>query len=194
MHSRLRLALGVSAVLIVGCGRPTPTESGKPSAPAITGDAERLQGVWRVDSVDSGRKAEDYPPEQVARELEQVRKGSFSFTGDHLTVNLLGQTDTFRFRIDESQAPKVLFLTVEKEAGPQPLEWIYKFEGDVFVVAFKKGGGKPSEFKAVDAPSVQEVGAGFVQPITVVRLKKTDAPPQPVNNTVPIPSRPGTSR
>ncbi|MBM3979318.1 MAG: TIGR03067 domain-containing protein [Planctomycetes bacterium] len=192
------LALALAA--LAGCGKKA--ETGAPSGAG--GDRDRLQGTWAIETFDEGRHQnhakyetlEDVRPPNPA-DPEDIAAVRLTFDGDRLTIALYGETkDALTVVLDETANPKVLKLTEvldadarprgtfagTKRGGPAPArepekqEWIYKFDGDKLVVAFSKGGDgpRPTEFKA---RLRSEENGKEVPRVTVVTLKKTDAPP-----------------
>jgi len=151
----------------------------KPDAPgggASVSDHDRLQGVWMIESADDGSQSNAPPP-------DDMKDDRLQFEGDHLTI--VGPRDRvrFSFALETSSDPKAIVLTELGDDGrPQSekSEWIYKFDGDVLVVAVpREAGGRPTEFRTRSGSSEQpgrprEIGC------TAMRLRKADEKPADV--------------
>jgi uncharacterized protein (TIGR03067 family) len=161
-----------------GCGKkpdpaPEPVGGGGPPAPT---DKDRLQGVWKVESIDVDLKHRNKPR---PNEFKTVR---FQFEGDRLTLAQYGfvQSRT-TFTLDPSQNPRVMTVTPARGNDPGFLiavsgEWLYKFEGETLVLAVTKGSGpRPTEFKP-HAPPEMTVPVRL-QEVEVYTLVKTDEKP-----------------
>lgn len=180
-----RLAMFALALAApAGCGKKA--ETGAPSGAG--GDRDKLQGTWAIEGIDEGGPMR-------AADIEDAAGVRLKFDGDRLTIVVDGEVEErFTFATDESANPKALKLTevldadarprfasypgTKRAGGPPPArepekkEWIYKLDGDKLVVAFsnKGDGPRPTEFKG-------RAREGEQPRVTVVTLKKTDAPP-----------------
>jgi len=173
--------LGVAAV---GC--TTKSDTASTQVNANTGedvsDRDRLQGVWKIELIDSG---------DFKRESDKDRGDRFQFEGDRLT-----RTETkddsgekFIFTLDLSKDPKWMTLrrmdpnwmpipaTPENPEFMMIEECIYRFENETLIVA---GGlaisngksSRPTEFKARSwAP---QFGKPIEPGVILWRLKKTN--------------------
>jgi uncharacterized protein (TIGR03067 family) len=168
--------------LAVSCGK---TDPGPPpfadDGPDVTADRNRLQGVWAIDTIETGK--------EIDQSVEAVDAVRLTFTPDLLTMREKGRSppENYRFVLATAREPKLLRLILvgddgeptprrdakTKEAGLQPWEWLYKFDGDALVVAFRKGSDpRPHDFKA-------QSEAGGLAPVIVVRLKRLADADQP---------------
>jgi uncharacterized protein (TIGR03067 family) len=187
----------VVVVATAGCGKRA-----EPSIPSpLTGDRALVQGTWVLYSADIGRGA---PVVYTPHVKFRVR-----FEGDTCTIFESGNLPSrFTFRMLEDRTPKVLVLTEivggpnearygstrrnadrQTPRAPDRLEWIYKFEDEQLVIAFRPGDltPAPSEFKARDSKS--EPGQPVEPGVTILTLRRVDDDP----NTAP--ARPaGTNR
>lgn len=173
------------AVLTGGCGKTTPATPKNPDTGSGASDKDRLQGVWEIESFEAG-DADDPMPE------DERKATRFIFQGDRFRIAAnTPSREGFSFVTDTASNPSVLILTMLDESGEpsrvrttkndpgrvQKWEWIYKFDGDILVVAFGKGSDpRPTEFKP--KPSVNKTTPGkYIAAISVAKLKKTDEPP-----------------
>jgi uncharacterized protein (TIGR03067 family) len=162
------LALAVAA--LTGCGKKA--ETGAPSGAG--GDRDKLQGTWAIENVEDADGHGLKDPEEIKRER-------FTFEGDKLTN--AASPEVFTFALDETANPKTLTLSeVVKEGTARPPETIYciyKFDGDKLILAMADGTKAtkpPTEFKAMKS---RERDGTFAPGVSVLTLKKTDAPPPP---------------
>jgi uncharacterized protein (TIGR03067 family) len=175
---RIFALLLLTAVTAVGCSKKPDTASD--SGTTASGDQSRLQGVWAVESLDAGAPIEDL-------KLEELLKTRFQFQGERLSIVDGKHWERMSISLQEKSDPKVMVMTELNEKGeperimvtanksldPKKQEWIYKFEGDLLVIAIAKDeGARPTEFKG-RARSF-EPGKPEVAPIFVVKLKKTN--------------------
>lgn len=211
--------LAACAALAGGCAQKsripgTPEDAG----PDAAADRAKLQGVWAIESLElpNGEKADE--------RVKDVRF-VFDGIKFRIAEQGRSYSEQFAYALDTTVKPKVLILT-ELNADGTPYraatargtfrapatargataagaqypvdrqEWIYKFDGDSLVVAFRAGrtGGRPTDFKADNGlPGRTVVGTGraatgrfepATTPAIVVRLRKTNeaAPPEPARN------------
>ena len=180
MRTAALILLASLCALAVGCKKKPDTGTDESVRIVPGSDLERFQGVWGVEKMDSGRRVEDFPPEEVARAMESLKQSRFQFDSKSVSMNLLGRQERASFVLDETQNPKAMYLTESREGGPASnrSEWIYKFEGDYLVLAFAEGGQRPTEFKARAGQPVQR-GVPEERGIHVIWLKKSDELPKP---------------
>jgi uncharacterized protein (TIGR03067 family) len=192
-----------------GCGKkPSATPSdNKPgdtatptSNPSTGSDLERLQGVWVIENLEEasdgkkGRPEEEKMREEIKTEMKKMR---FQIQGNKMSVLIFGEWQNATFKLDEKANPKVMIVTDLDDKGEpkkrlgkdfKPTsetrinEDIYKFEGDLLVIAHNDDPGlgapppRPTEFKARAA----KFKAGTMQPeafgVSVITLKKTNEP------------------
>jgi uncharacterized protein (TIGR03067 family) len=197
----LLLAFVVLAVLI-GCSKktepaaPVITDKDRLQGVWAVEWIDRGRGATEADLEKLVSTKEE--KEELAWELDRVRQGRIEFKAERVTMALSGwEREEFTFALDETQDPKVMILTVPppkteqrparlgtgKSAGPPPaerpppderLEWIYKFDGEVLIIALIEGGARPTQFKAR-----RKVNPTGEPGVTVLTLKKTEIPPKP---------------
>jgi uncharacterized protein (TIGR03067 family) len=153
--------------------------NGEPSV----SDVDRLQGVWRIESVDLGDLKKVLPPDRGAL---------FRFEGDLFTrIEAQGDPgETFTFTLDASRNPKWMTLvrrthtsTPAQATAKEPLlreEQIYQLQGDELMVAGSiavdlETSSRPGEFQARPWAHPQ-FGKPTLPGIIVWRLKKTHEP------------------
>jgi uncharacterized protein (TIGR03067 family) len=172
-----------------GCSDKPP--GGAPAAPA---DAERLQGVWAVESVEAGD-----PKLKLPDDVDRT-KIRMQFRGDRIAGGVAGNLfETGSFVLDESANPRVMSVTpleggqpVRPQPGSPfqvfPRDHLYKFDGETLVIAVPQVAiftEKPPERPTDFAPRLDENGRAKV---IVMRLVRTDeavveAPPSPARST-----------
>ena len=176
----------------VGCDRaaPAPAPAPEPAPPRAQTDKERLQGVWAIESIDTGDPKLKLP--------EDFKKLRYQFRGDRIDTGLAGKFRRYAaVEVNDRTDPKVLTVTLLDLAGKpfrpegtfqaHPREWLYKFDGDTLVLAkadaavfAEKPPARPTGFE----PKLPDKTGGGV---TVLRLKKTA---DPVTDPTP-PQTPG---
>jgi len=195
------LLLAVLIGLTIGCGQKPSATLPWSGPEQITGvsDLERLQGVWAVESMDMG-DPKWLPPEDVTKSVR------FQFQGNRLNMIAKGIWERSSFTLHETVDPKVMTLIQVNDMGeprkrpmtsePKKKEQLYKFEGDLLVIAFCEGsdGPRPTEFKARSGnlnPKKPEEYA-----IVLIKLKKTNEEPKtdPGPQKMPAFTNRGTSR
>jgi uncharacterized protein (TIGR03067 family) len=179
--------------IAVGCSKksdPTSNSGGTPDE-VVSVDKERLQGVWAVESIDTG------DPNQKLRPGDKIEDFRFHFQGDRLGKGKVDRvTQPMSFQLDDSVDPKVMTVTylgkdglpyndrgpgvVSKEPAPSR-EWLYKFDGDDLVLAvpehtvFSPPIPRPTDFTPY--PTSAKPGEPSVMGVTIFRLKKTNENP-----------------
>ena len=132
-HALLALALG----LLLAADAPTQDATKK--------DRDKLQGTWRVVSVDDGDKKAP---------ADFWKRFSYTFQGD--TVRFLGDNTTpgadltFTYTLDAAKKPKAIDLKIiksgdKKDIGKTQLG-IYRLDGDSLTIC--AGDRRPTEFAA----------------------------------------------
>jgi uncharacterized protein (TIGR03067 family) len=195
----LLLLASLTGLAAVGCRKkPDPASD---SGTAVSGDQSRLQGVWSIEAVDTGDPKDVPAP-------EEFQKTRFQFQGNRLNIVDGHRWTRMSFSLQENSDPKVMVMTelnekgeperimvsVNKSRDPEKHEWIYKFEGDLLVIAVTKGeGSRPTEFKARAGSFV--VGKE-VEAIIIAKLKKTSEAPPTDPGPRPVTTAPfrGTSK
>ena len=199
MVRAVAFSLLVVLAALAGCGKKTDTPTAADGGAPPRTDKDRLQGVWAVESIDLG----DPKLNAKVKELTKVR---VQFRGDRIGTGPSGAIrEDKSFALDESADPKVMAVThlgADGKPMPPPFpdstykafphEWLYKFDGDVLVLAqidfavfTEKAPERPTGF----TPRPHKPGTPGV---TIVRLKKTDeAATEPAPR--PAPAR-GTRR
>jgi uncharacterized protein (TIGR03067 family) len=201
----------MSVATTTGCGKKpdsTPSENRTGDGNTSAGsDLDRLQGVWAVESwdianeepkdkdgkVDAKQKAmfEDFKKEF----LNAMKNARFQFQGNKLGILVEDRWERGSIKLDEKSNPKGIILTHLDEKG-EPMkivgkerpndEAIYKFEGDLLVIALPMGdGSRPTEFKP-RADNFDEKTKKREAGVAVVTLKKTN---EPIKDTTSKPSR-----
>ena len=154
--------------LAAGCGK-LPS-----AADPLAADRERFQGTWVVERLDTGS------PQETARMFEDAREDRLRFEGETLTVTSPRETERLTFALDAARSPRGLTIT-NPETATQPARsrrWIYRFDGDTLVLAFRSDGtdAPPDDFEPRRSSAAGEPG------VTVVWLRKVggpaDAPPE----------------
>lgn len=189
----LVLLVGFNGV-IAGCGKsetaPTPANSGTSPGgeptPVSVSDKDKLQGVWKIESIDTG-DPKDVTPKEV------LKSHRYIFHGDELS---LMNMDTGRglpsaFTLDTTKSPKRITLTrlpKSNDGDDEVSHSIYKFDGEKLILGQVGGDGPPpTEFKAIAAP--QTKGApekGKVpQSVVIITLTKTSEPIPEFKKRVP---------
>src|SRR5262249_9894368 len=85
----------------------------------------KVQGNWRMVSLEQDGKANDSPPEALSK---------ISFRGDRI---FLDKNEVFAFRLDPSTDPKIIdFSTLDKGNKGRTFEGIYRLEGDTLTICF----------------------------------------------------------
>lgn len=199
MHAQPTLSLVLLAAFLAGCQKLEQSFA-PPGSGNNAGDRDRLQGVWAVESVDTGDPKAKLPP---GLKLEDMRT---QFVGNEMLVTLAGRPmQRMSFGLQETAEPKVLVITYlgddgqpKRPSGPAgpipggkpapPRDWIYKFDGEILVVAqpdyaifYDKPMKRPVDFAPI--PSSFKPGHPPVNGVTITRLKKTTEQPVPVGNT-----------
>ncbi len=188
MRPFIVVAFGLFLPCLTGCGR-TPA-GGKGDPPPMSADLKKIQGVWKVEAVDTG-DPKDTPPIGEFDSVRFVFKGSLFFiTGRKGTEAALVTLDPEKtpkhfdtIEADEKSEPLRVIATVKAD-GPvyrEPVvhQSIYKFEGDKLLIALNKGGGeRPTEFKAIpfDFKAPPTPDPKPLRVVVVVTLAKTDEP------------------
>jgi uncharacterized protein (TIGR03067 family) len=202
MRTAALFLFAVLSSFAVGCGKSKPTPAPPDSGPGTgtgsggTSDQDRLQGVWKVESVEPGNPTESPPPDLLASFRINIK-------GDRIWLSKEGENDPkSSFVLDTASNPNVIIhtrldakgqpariVTPDKPEGfVEQTEWIYKFDGETLVLAIPHGpGARPHDFKATPARGEKlpppKSGAQYIPAVDVVRLKKTnesvDSPPPP---------------
>ncbi len=164
-------ACGVLVVALVGCGK-------KAEPPARSNpERDRLQGVWAVESLESG--AELAPParKHLTESKLHVREDRFA----------LGAGDEWEFAtfvVDPGREPKGLILSESDPDGkplgsgkgiprpPRTRGAIYKFDGDTLVLAL------PRVFDSDSVPAPADFKADPGKNVLVLRFVKTTEDPR----------------
>ena len=173
---RTPAALTLLLAVAGGCSKPAP----RPEAPGavvlqpdnLASDKDRFQGVWKIESADTGEPGKTLARQSAFR---------FQFQGDRARIrDSAGHPgESFVANWDTTKTPHTLTLSpLSPDGQPAPGQaaqvWIYQFEGGTLVVAFRKHGPPPTAFGAHQR--------GEESPI-VLRLIRAnelpDAPPAP---------------
>ena len=146
LRVRMRIASALLFIALAGiatgCGKTAPTQVDQSAA-----DRERLQGDWMIEKLDAG-----VSPEKTARMLKQAEDVRFRFEGDTFRILSKGEEDKKSFTLSTTSDPKRL-TTHEPETPTRyarDYRWIYKFEGDMLVLARRLDliDDSPSSFQA----------------------------------------------
>ncbi|MCE9563636.1 MAG: TIGR03067 domain-containing protein [Planctomycetes bacterium] len=193
MRAAVFLLLAILLGFATGCGKSPPAPPSDPTpTPRIVSDKDRLQGVWTVESWENGD-----PKEKMTEEERAIVRVAFEGDKMRFAENPKQRQDKLAISLNEGADPKTITLT-QLDADGQPRqvtiagknlpnrsEWIYKFDGEILVLAVTGPEGKrPTEFKAKPAvgrppafgPKGPIGGEGFVPAVDIVRLKKTNEP------------------
>jgi uncharacterized protein (TIGR03067 family) len=176
-------ALLTLTAALVGC-----SSSAAPTAREPT-DNDRLQGVWAVESVESGTAI---APEERQRTMDS----RLHVHGNRFSLGAGDNWEFSTFAADWTQEPKKLLLF---ECGPdgKPIGptggllppprtrgWLYKFEGEKLVLAFLR----ERDLDSVPPPADFRTEAG--QNVMVLRLVRTNEQPRTNWDSVPAPPVP----
>ena len=102
-------------------------------------DADRLQGTWKVAEATAGGK--EVPPEDVGK----VR---FTFAGEKLTFDGMGDKETGSYKLDVTTSPRQIDMLDQK--GEIKSRGIYKFDGKDLIWCYAKpaSAARPDEFRS----------------------------------------------
>jgi uncharacterized protein (TIGR03067 family) len=199
--------LATLTALVAGCGKKPGPQSGPEGSTPQGGesDQEKLQGVWAVEKLDAGDP-------KLSPSTEVVQKMRVHFDGTKVWMD--GRL-RYSMVLDTASNPKVMIVNRLNEDGqPEQFggekgqvernEWLYKFDGEILVLAVVLGKAKrPTNFTPQPSsgrldivgtpgkgvPTVNE--DNYVPAVSILRLKKTnEAPPIPK----PRPSLPQGTR
>lgn len=215
------MLLAACAALAAGCTQNsrvpgTPEDKG----PDAAADRAKLQGVWAIESLElpNGEKADERVKdvrfvfdgvkfriaeqgrsyaEQFAYALDTTVKPKVMILtelNDDGTPYRPGTARAGTFRAPATAPRGATAAGAQNPVDRQ--EWIYKFDGESLVVAFRAGrsSGRPVDFKADNGQPGRTIGATgraatvrfepAATPTIVVRLRKTNeaAPPEPNRN------------
>lgn len=200
--SRAFVLLALFAAVGCGSGNSGSRSTGEQIQPGS--DLERMQGMWELVAFETARPGEGPGPDKI----KAIR---LTFTGEKLVIGVgVDYRTNFLVALDSSKEPKRMTVTeidqfgrptggvtTAKSGGTQrigsaaktgsvdPLarsEWIYKFEGDVLILAVADPGQPaPTDFTPrTFAPASTAKGAAPASPpggrVDIVRLKKTTVP------------------
>jgi uncharacterized protein (TIGR03067 family) len=97
-------------------------------------DNDKLQGAWQAHSAElAGEKI----PEEFVKGVKLIIKG------DKVSASFMGEAKDGSYKIDPTQKPKTLDLTVDNKK----IEAIYELDGDTLKVCASEE-GRPKEFKS----------------------------------------------
>jgi uncharacterized protein (TIGR03067 family) len=142
MYSQL-----LTTVLVLAA--PAPAEDAKK-------DAEKIQGTWKVVSLERGGEK---GPE------EMVKNAKFVIADGLITIKEPKREEKASFKLDPTKNPKTMDITPEKGKEGVALG-IYELKGDTLKFCFSKpGGARPTEFASK---------AGTEQVLIVLERDKKD--------------------
>lgn len=198
--------LCILVVLTAGCRKTPPgSPGGEVPGPALDPEQEKFQGVWGVETWEALTT-----PERNEVEKQKEKLARFVFHKDRLAVcvppeprdapvEAIPAEIVASFTLHPDAQPKLLKArefervneTTVEPSGNDRAEWIYKFEGEVLVIA-------TTEFTPIDAHRMRATDfkptpAARLEPgVSVVRLKKTkeDVPRWLKELTVLPPAKP----
>jgi len=109
------------------------------AAPAPPSDKDKIQGTWRIESVESGG---------ALMPQENYKQWTFNIKDDKLTIKVGERVRTeYTIKIDDNKKPKTLDLT--REVGGRKLIelGIYELDGDTWRMCNDEAGiARPTEF------------------------------------------------
>lgn len=147
-------------------GTPPTTPSSKVERFPMTGPATELQGVWTVDSVETGDAEQDARGKAANGQIRMVVHGNV------LAFARIGFVEVFNFTLDPAATPRKLTLTENRRLSTDPRRGtpeqetaIYKLDGNKLTIATAPGPNPPADFAAPPAGG------------SVVTLTKADEPP-----------------
>jgi uncharacterized protein (TIGR03067 family) len=125
----IALALAACAGLALAAGTADdPTKA----------DADKLQGLWKVVSVESdGKKASE----------ETVKSNRMTVKGDKIIWKEENKEEEASFKLDASQKPRALDLTIKAGDKMELVKMIYDLRGDdLKLCGGRAGKDRPKEF------------------------------------------------
>ncbi|MFL5244600.1 MAG: TIGR03067 domain-containing protein [Gemmataceae bacterium] len=117
------------------------------AAPAPDGDLDKIQGTWKVESVESGGRTL----------VEPYKDWTFNIKDDKLTIKVGDKIRSeYTIKIDPDKKPKTIDLT--RKVGDQTLTelGIYELDGDTWKVCNDEGGDmRPSEYSTKERTGLE---------------------------------------
>ena len=168
LRVRMRIASALLFIALAGiatgCGKTAPTQIDQSAA-----DRERLQGDWIIEKIDAG-----VSPEKTARLLKEAGQVRFRFEAETFSILSKDEEEKRSFTLSTKSDPKRL-TTHEPETPTKyarDYRWIYKFEGDLLVLARRLDmiDDSPSSFQA----KVSDKGEPQVMIVWLRRVKQTE--------------------
>jgi uncharacterized protein (TIGR03067 family) len=126
------------ALTLVACAGLT-LAAGAPDDPAKS-DADKLQGIWKVASIETdGKKM----PEDAVKTVRMTVKG------DRIFLREENKEEEASFKIDSALTPKTMDLTIRAGEKMETVKFIYELRGDdLKICGGRAGKDRPKDFAA----------------------------------------------